>query len=178
MKILCGSALIDGLYGRRHIRAGLPRTPPTEPWVAWGPCDKPAILAVDDDPGVLASISRDVRSRYGQNYRVVRAESGPKALHALAELALRARPVALIATDQRMPEMTGRRAGVRRVLSCSGVSGFSWRRPGLGLLLARVQRCMRRVGHGDPVRPSWRSTGSTAGRERSSTPSSEGRISA
>ena len=68
---------------------------------------KPTILAVDDDPSVLASISRDLRSRYGHDYRIIRAESGPKALEVLTELALRARPVALIATDQRMPEMTG-----------------------------------------------------------------------
>ena len=68
---------------------------------------KPTILAVDDDPGVLASITRDLRSRYGQDYRIVRASSGPQALEVLAELALRARPVALIASDQRMPEMTG-----------------------------------------------------------------------
>ena len=68
---------------------------------------KPTILAVDDDPGVLASLSRDLRSRYGHDYRLVRAASGPEALEVLAELALRARPVALIATDQRMPEMTG-----------------------------------------------------------------------
>jgi thioredoxin reductase (NADPH) len=68
---------------------------------------KPTILAVDDDPGVLASISRDLRSQYGRDYRIIQAGSGPRALAILAELALRARPVALIATDQRMPEMTG-----------------------------------------------------------------------
>ena len=68
---------------------------------------KPTILTVDDDPGVLASISRDLRSRYGQDYRIVQATSGPQALEVLTELALRARPVALIATDQRMPLMTG-----------------------------------------------------------------------
>ncbi len=68
---------------------------------------KPTILTVDDDPGVAASISRDLRTRYGQDYRVIRATSGAQALEVLAELALRARPVALIATDQRMPEMTG-----------------------------------------------------------------------
>jgi hypothetical protein len=39
---------------------------------------KPTILAVDDDPGVLASITRDLRSRYGQDYRIVRASSGPR----------------------------------------------------------------------------------------------------
>ena len=68
---------------------------------------KPTILTVDDDPGVLASISRDLRSRYGSDYRIIKASSGRQALDVLAELALRARPVALIASDQRMPEMTG-----------------------------------------------------------------------
>ncbi|MVA75465.1 response regulator [Auraticoccus sp. F435] len=68
---------------------------------------KPTILTVDDDPGVLASISRDLRSRYGRDYRIVQATSGAKALDVLAEHALRARPVALIATDQRMPGMSG-----------------------------------------------------------------------
>lgn len=68
---------------------------------------KPTILAVDDDPGVLAAISRDLRAHYGREYRIVRAESGAQALEVLAELAVRARPVALIATDQRMPGMSG-----------------------------------------------------------------------
>jgi thioredoxin reductase (NADPH) len=68
---------------------------------------KPTILTVDDDPAVLASISRDMRSRYGRDYRIMRATSGAQALEVLTELALRARPVALIATDQRMPEMSG-----------------------------------------------------------------------
>jgi thioredoxin reductase (NADPH) len=68
---------------------------------------KPTILTVDDDPGVLASIVRDLRSRYGPDYRIVKASSGQQALDVLAELALRARPVALIASDQRMPEMSG-----------------------------------------------------------------------
>jgi thioredoxin reductase (NADPH) len=68
---------------------------------------KPTILTVDDDPAVSAAISRDLRSRYGQDYRIIRAGSGAQALDVLTELALRARPVALVATDQRMPEMTG-----------------------------------------------------------------------
>ncbi len=68
---------------------------------------KPTILTVDDDAGVLASISRDLRSRYGREYRIVPAASGAQALDVLTKLALRARPVALIATDQKMPQMTG-----------------------------------------------------------------------
>jgi len=68
---------------------------------------KATILTVDDDPMVLRAITRDLRARYGADYRIVRASSGAEALAALTELALRLRPVALIATDQRMPEMTG-----------------------------------------------------------------------
>ena len=68
---------------------------------------KPTILTVDDDPMVSAAISRDLRNRYGDDYLVVRANSGAQALAVLAKLALRNQPVALIAADQRMPEMTG-----------------------------------------------------------------------
>lgn len=68
---------------------------------------KPAILAVDDDPGVSRAIARDLRARYGADYQVIRATSGPEALEALGQLALRDRRVALVVSDQRMPEMTG-----------------------------------------------------------------------
>jgi thioredoxin reductase (NADPH) len=46
-------------------------------------------------------------TQYGAEYRVVRASSGPEALSVLSRLHLREEPVALIAADQRMPEMTG-----------------------------------------------------------------------
>jgi len=69
--------------------------------------NKPAILTVDDDPAVSAAISRDLRGRYGTEYRVVPARSGAQALDVLGKLTLRNQPVALIAADQRMPEMTG-----------------------------------------------------------------------
>jgi len=68
---------------------------------------KPAILTVDDDPAVSQAITRDLRRQYGSEYQIVRATSGAEALGVLAEFALRERPVALIASDQRMPEMTG-----------------------------------------------------------------------
>ena len=68
---------------------------------------KPAILAVDDDPVVAAAITRDLRGRYSDSYRVVRATSGREALALLARLALRDQPVALIVADQRRPQMTG-----------------------------------------------------------------------
>jgi thioredoxin reductase (NADPH) len=68
---------------------------------------KPTILAVDDDPVVSRAVARDLRTRYGADYRVLAATSGAEALELLAELALRDRPVALVASDQRMPELTG-----------------------------------------------------------------------
>jgi thioredoxin reductase (NADPH) len=68
---------------------------------------KPTILTVDDDPQVAAAITRDLASQYGADYRIVRASSGPEALRVLTMLNLRDDAVALIAADQRMPEMTG-----------------------------------------------------------------------
>jgi thioredoxin reductase (NADPH) len=68
---------------------------------------RPAILTVDDDPMVSAAITRDLADRYGADYSVVRATSGAEALVVLTRLALRDQPVALIAADQRMPQMTG-----------------------------------------------------------------------
>lgn len=67
----------------------------------------PVILTVDDDPVVLAAVARDLRGRYAKDYRVVPARSGPDAISVLSKLALRDQPVALIVTDQRMPDMTG-----------------------------------------------------------------------
>ena len=68
---------------------------------------KPAILSVDDDPGVSRSVARDLRRHYGESYRIVRAESGAQALDALKELKLRGHPVAILLADYRMPQMNG-----------------------------------------------------------------------
>ena len=68
---------------------------------------KPTILAVDDDPVVSKAIVRDLRARYAADYRVIPASSGAEALQLLEGLTLRDRSVALVASDQRMPEMTG-----------------------------------------------------------------------
>jgi thioredoxin reductase (NADPH) len=68
---------------------------------------RPVLLTVDDEPQVLASISRDLRSRYGEKYQVVRASSGAEALEALTELRKRGASVAGLISDQRMPGMEG-----------------------------------------------------------------------
>jgi thioredoxin reductase (NADPH) len=68
---------------------------------------KPAILAVDDDAPVLRAVERDLRSRYGTDYRVLAAGSGADALELVRELTRRGDPIALFVVDQRMPVMTG-----------------------------------------------------------------------
>jgi thioredoxin reductase (NADPH) len=66
-----------------------------------------AIVTVDDDPGVSRAVARDLRRRYGEEYRIVRAESGPQALEAIKEMKLRGDRVAVILADYRMPEQSG-----------------------------------------------------------------------
>ena len=68
---------------------------------------KPVLLTVDDDPEVLRAIERDLRSRYANRYRVMRANSGSAGLDTLRELKARNNPVALLLADQRMPQMDG-----------------------------------------------------------------------
>src|SRR5215470_17383233 len=67
----------------------------------------PAIMTVDDDPAVSRAVARDLRRRYGETYRVVRAESGAAGLEALREIKLRGEQVAVLLADYRMPHMTG-----------------------------------------------------------------------
>jgi thioredoxin reductase (NADPH) len=68
---------------------------------------KPILLTVDDDPSVSRAVARDLRRRYGEHYRIVRADSGKEALESLQEILLRAERVAILLADYRMPEMNG-----------------------------------------------------------------------
>jgi thioredoxin reductase (NADPH) len=65
------------------------------------------ILTVDDEPAVLSAVARDLRREYGQQYWVLRADSGPTALESLRQLKLRNESVALFLADQRMPRLSG-----------------------------------------------------------------------
>jgi thioredoxin reductase (NADPH) len=60
---------------------------------------KPIILTVDDDAEVLQAIARDVRHGYGDRFRVIRAESGPRALDVLRQVKLADDAVALMLVD-------------------------------------------------------------------------------
>ncbi|GAB3570320.1 NAD(P)/FAD-dependent oxidoreductase [Spelaeicoccus albus] len=73
--------------------------PPTAP--------RPVILAVDDDPAVLSAVRGDLRGRYGRRYRVLTASGGTEAIDTLGKLKLRDDPVAIVVSDQRMPEVAG-----------------------------------------------------------------------
>ena len=68
---------------------------------------RPIILTVDDDVTVSQAITRDLRSRYADRYRIVRATSGAEALATLDELTQRDLQVALIVSDHRMPRSFG-----------------------------------------------------------------------
>ncbi len=65
------------------------------------------IVTVDDDPSVSRAVSRDLRRRYGERNRIVRAESGEQALDALRQMKLRGEQVAVILADYRMPGLNG-----------------------------------------------------------------------
>ncbi|WP_336211341.1 FAD-dependent oxidoreductase [Nonomuraea sp. LPB2021202275-12-8] len=69
--------------------------------------DKPVIVTVDDDPGVSRAVARDLRRRYGQQYRIVRAEAADQGIEAVKEMRLRGDEVAAILADYRMPQMNG-----------------------------------------------------------------------
>jgi thioredoxin reductase (NADPH) len=68
---------------------------------------RPVIFTIDDDPEVLRAIEQDLRRHYGNNFRVLRANSGAVALETLKQLKLRNEVVALFVVDQRMPQMSG-----------------------------------------------------------------------
>jgi thioredoxin reductase (NADPH) len=68
---------------------------------------RPAILAVDDEPAVLAAVARDLRRRFGEGYRILRSTSGQEALDLLRDLVARGDQVALLVADQRMPGLSG-----------------------------------------------------------------------
>jgi thioredoxin reductase (NADPH) len=82
-------------------------TPRPEPAEAEQRRRRPAIVAVDDDPAVLAAVARDLRRGFGEDYRILRATSGEEALEILRQARARGDQIALLVADQRMPGMSG-----------------------------------------------------------------------
>src|SRR5919202_1096165 len=71
------------------------------------PEGRPVLMTVDDDVSVPRAVARDLRRRYGETYRIVRAEDPHQALDVLREVKLRGDPVAAILADYRMPGLNG-----------------------------------------------------------------------
>jgi len=97
----------DGNDGNDGQAAGDEPTrgvPPAESGTA---ATRPVILTVDDDQSVSRAVARDLRARYGETHRIVRASSGGEALDALREVKLHGGRVAVLLADYRMPEMSG-----------------------------------------------------------------------
>jgi len=67
----------------------------------------PAIITVDDEPEVLRAVERDLRRRYGKDYRILGTDSGSGAVDLLKQLKTRGDILALALADQRMPHMSG-----------------------------------------------------------------------
>ena len=69
--------------------------------------EKPIIFSIDDDAQVLRAISRDLRTMYGKEYKIMSTTSAKEALESLTDLKNSSDVVALFVCDQRMPEMEG-----------------------------------------------------------------------
>jgi thioredoxin reductase (NADPH) len=68
---------------------------------------RPVLLIVDDNQNVLKAIERDLRPQYGSRFRILKTDSGQKALELVKQLKLRNEALALLLVDQRMPHMSG-----------------------------------------------------------------------
>jgi len=69
--------------------------------------NKPIIFSIDDDPQVLRAISRDLKSQYNADYKIISTSSANEALEALTDMKNSGDAIALFLVDQRMPEMEG-----------------------------------------------------------------------
>jgi thioredoxin reductase (NADPH) len=67
----------------------------------------PIILFLDDDAQVFKALQADLRSQFRKEYRILGSTSALEALAALADLKKQNEEVALLLSDQRMPELLG-----------------------------------------------------------------------
>ena len=68
---------------------------------------KPILLTIDDDPGALIAVKRDLERQYEKRFRIVGSDSGVKALELVQKLKAQNEVLALAIAHQRIPLMTG-----------------------------------------------------------------------
>lgn len=68
---------------------------------------QPIIFSIDDDPQVLRAVSRDLKSNFRSDYKILSTTSANEALEMIQALKNKGESVALFVSDQRMPEMEG-----------------------------------------------------------------------
>jgi thioredoxin reductase (NADPH) len=68
---------------------------------------RPAIVAVDEDPGALRDVERELRDRYAGHYRVMCAAASHEGRTCLTQLAVAGEEVALVLVGQCLSGMTG-----------------------------------------------------------------------
>src|SRR5205809_3368393 len=69
--------------------------------------NQPIIFIVDDDAQVLRAITRDLKNKFRQDYRILSTTSAKEILDSLLELKNKGESVAMFLSDQRMPEIEG-----------------------------------------------------------------------
>ncbi|MEX1188687.1 MAG: FAD-dependent oxidoreductase [Bacteroidia bacterium] len=67
----------------------------------------PILFCIDDDAQVLRAVTRDLKTKFRKEYRVMSTDSAKEGLESLAELRNKGETVALFLSDQKMPEMNG-----------------------------------------------------------------------
>jgi thioredoxin reductase (NADPH) len=80
---------------------------PTAPTSEGSTDGRPVILAVDDDPDAIALLHRELEDRYGRAYDVRTARAATSAWHLLTDLHTTGGRVALVLSDQWLPDGTG-----------------------------------------------------------------------
>ncbi|GAB3331296.1 FAD-dependent oxidoreductase [Marivirga atlantica] len=68
---------------------------------------KPIIFVLDDDAQVLKAVTRDLKSKFQESYRILSTTSPHDAIEAVEGLLKKNEVIALYLVDQRMPEMLG-----------------------------------------------------------------------
>lgn len=69
--------------------------------------ERPAIVVVDDEPAALTAMLDALTRRFGADYRIVPNLSAAAALEAISTMKRDGDEIALVVSDQWMPEMTG-----------------------------------------------------------------------